>query len=90
MLGHGRDESFGELSDRDVVGGIADVEDAAVGGALAVLEDLHQAVDPVRDVGEGAALRASVHELDRLPVEHVVQELRQNPARALLRRIDVV
>ncbi len=69
---------------------VPDVEDLAVGLPSLVLEDLHQAVDPVLDVGEAAPLRPAVHELDRLAVEDVVEELRQDPARPFLRGVDVV
>jgi hypothetical protein len=73
--GMGRDrlnELFRELSNRNVVGGISDVEDLPVGGAIRVLEDLHERVDPVGDVCEGAPLGAPVHEFDRLAVEDIV------------------
>ena len=49
-----------------------------------------QGVDPVRDVGETAALVAAVHELDVLAMQDIADELGQDTRAAFLGLQDVV
>ena len=60
------------------------------GDAVRVLDDLHQRVDAVVDVGEGALLLAAVDQLDRLAAHDVAEELRDHARAAFLRRVDLV
>src|SRR6185437_12898013 len=82
--------ALGQITDRDAVGGVADVEDATGGTAAVVLEDRQQTLDGVVDVGEGSLLAAAVDQLYRALVEHVGEELREYARAALLRLLDVV
>jgi len=77
------EELLRQLLDRQVVPRVADVEDAAVGATVPILDDPHQAVDAVLHEGEGAALHASVHQLDRLAGQDVVEELGEDPGTPL-------
>src|SRR4051812_41988081 len=61
----GSQDKHGEVGDADVVCRVAEIEDAARGSALAIFDDPQERVDTVVDVGEGAALAAAVHQLDR-------------------------
>ena len=73
------DEFFGQFLDREVVGRVANVEDTAGGAAVLVFDDPHEAADAVLDKGEGAALVAPVHQLDRFAGQDVVEELGKDP-----------
>src|SRR6185437_1602662 len=78
------DGALGEIADRDTVGRIADVEDAARGAPLGILEDGEQTLDRIVDEGEGALLLAAIDQLDRPAVEHVREELGEYAGAALL------
>src|SRR5690348_15556761 len=84
------DGASGELADRDAVRGAADVEDAARGASLGVLEDGEQALDRIVDIGERALLLPAIDQLDRPAIEDIREELREDARAALLRLLDVV
>ena len=79
-----------ELGDGVVVARVADVVDLAARHAARVGDDLHQGVDAVVDVGEGALLLAAVDQLDRLAAHDVAQELGDHARAAFLRRAERV
>src|SRR5205807_10295693 len=72
------DHGPGELAHRQVVARIADVVDLPRGDAAAVGDDLHQRVDPVLNIGEGALLLAAIDQLDALAAHDVAEELRHH------------
>ena len=80
------DHALRELAHRNVVPGIADVEDLARGDGVLVGDDRHQRVDAVVDVGEGALLPAAVDEVDALAAHDVAEELGDDARAAFLGR----
>src|SRR6516162_2220728 len=84
------DGALRQIADRDAVVRVADVEDAPAGAAALVLDDGEQALDRIVDVGEGALLAAAGDQLDRTPVEHVGEELREHARAAFLRLFRIV
>src|SRR5258705_2530767 len=71
-----------------VVRGMAEIEDLSVRPPALVAQDAHQAVDPVVDVREAAALPAPVDEGHRLAAEEVAEELREHARAPLLGGVD--
>ncbi|MCY1300418.1 hypothetical protein D9M68_713040 [compost metagenome] len=69
---------LGQLAHRVDIARVADVVDLAAGHAVGILDDAHQRVDAVGDIGKGALLGAAVDELDRLAAHDMAEELRHH------------
>ena len=58
---------MGEVADRVVLVGVADIENPARGGAVLVGDDADDRIDPVVDEGEAAALQTPIDQLEPYP-----------------------
>lgn len=74
----------------EVIRRVADVVNLAAGNVVLVIDDAHQGVDTVVNVGKGAFLAAAVDQADILAASNVAEELRDYARRTFLRRVDRV
>src|SRR6185369_7075929 len=58
--------------------------------SVLIVDDFHERVDAVADIGERAFLRAAVDELDVLSAHDVAEKLRDHARAAFLRGVDAV